>query len=183
NGGVLRLSHAPELGLSKEAVRKMYLRGDLERVHSGVYVMPDDLPDEMVLKQSIYPKGILSHESAARLYGFTTFSPSETIFSFPQGYHFYKDVKMSVSPYFVRKEQYETGITEVTTWEGNLVRAYNQEKTIIDLALSKYTLPLIFKEVVEGYLAVGTVNVERLIRYSKQFNVEEKIKKEVLVYT
>ena len=183
NGGVLRLSQAPSLGLSKEAVCKMYHRGDLEKVHSGVYVRVDDLPDELVLLQAIYPKGILSHESAAALYGFTTFTPSEPIFSFPQDFKLPRRDNLEIAPHYLNKNQYKTGMTEVLTWEGNPIRAYNQEKTLIDLARSRDTLPLIFKEAVDGYLTVGNVHMNRLMAYAEQFGVLDKIRNGVAFYT
>ena len=180
NGGVLRLEQAPAFGYSKEAIRKMFHRGDLEKVHAGVYIRTDDLPDSWVLNQSVYPNGIIRHESAAGLYGLIRFTPSEMILSFPQGYKLLKNPNVSLLPYFMSQEQYETGIEWVKTWEGNEVRAYNQEKTLIDLARSRYTLPLIFEEAVEGYLAFGNRDFDRLIRYAEQFGVKEKIEKEVL---
>lgn len=182
NGGVLTLPKALECGLSKEGVRKMYLRGELEKVHAGVYTLKNDLPDELLLLQTVYSKGVLSHESAAALYGFTSFTPTEPIFSFPQGYKLYRNPKLAIAPYFVSREQYQTGIKEVQTWEGNPILAYNPEKTLVDLARSRYTLPLIFEEVMQGYFALGNVNVERLLGYAQQFGVLDKMKKGMTVY-
>ena len=182
NGGVLTLPKALEYGLSKEGVRKMYLRGELEKVHAGVYTLKNDLPDELLLLQTVYPKGVLSHESAAALYGFTSFTPTEPIFSFPQGYKLYRNSELVIAPYFVSREQYQTGIEAVQTWEGNPILAYNPEKTLVDLARSRYTLPLIFEEAMQGYFALGDVNVERLLGYAQQFGVLDKVKKEMTVY-
>lgn len=179
NGGVLRLKDAPDFGVSKETIRKMFHQGDLDKIHAGVYVLADGNFDDWVLPQRVYPKGIISHESAARLHGLIRFTPSEMILSFPHGYKLIRDSKIQISPYFVSLEQYETGVEQVGTWEGNFVKAYNQEKTLVDLARSRYTLPLIFEEAVQGYCAFGTKDFERLLTYAEEFGVKEKLEKAI----
>ena len=53
---------------------------------------------------------------------------------------------------------------------------------MIDLARSRYTLPLIFEEAMQGYFALGDVKVKRLLDYAEQFGVLDKVKKEMTVY-
>lgn len=180
--GVLSVKQAESLGLSKEGLRKAYLRGDLDRLHPGIYALNDAIPDDQVVTQQIYRKGIYSHESAAALYGLTSLTPFFYYMTFPHGYHSDELDRNQVSPIYATDKYYNTGKTTQLNWLSNEIVVYDKEKTVIDLMRSKHTLPLIKNEVIESYLHDPEADFERLRRYAKELNMIDRIEKEVFNY-
>src|SRR5690625_7385723 len=75
HNGILTLKQAVDHGLSKESLRRAYLRGDLAKLKGGIYLLDNSYSDELYTTQLRYPKGIYSHETAVMLHSLSTYSP------------------------------------------------------------------------------------------------------------
>ena len=76
--GVLKTQEILELGISKEYLRKLHAKGNIERIARGFYVLPGYEFSEMqsiaeVSKQ--VPKGVICLLSSLRVHDFTTQNP------------------------------------------------------------------------------------------------------------
>ena len=66
------------------------------------------------------------------------------------------------------------------SWDGNPIRVTNLEKTVIDMLRSDDVMLDIVDEMIHDYTARQDKNIERLIQYSKEFNLENIIKERIL---
>ena len=71
SGGIVTNAQANEVGVSNERLRLLVHSGDLERVTTGIYVLPDEFNDKMFIVQLRRPKIIYSHETALFLHELT----------------------------------------------------------------------------------------------------------------
>lgn len=171
--GTLPTKLAEEYNINKETLRKAYLRGDIEKVSRGVYVLPEAIDDTYFSTQIVNSRGIYSHESALMLLNYTTFIPHKYYMTFPQGYSNHSFADKLIQPTMIKKNLYTLGITELETWEGNKVRAYNKERTVLDM-IDKYSLSDgLVTEMLEYYQEDEDKNLDQLIKYAKLMDREE----------
>lgn len=69
-GGVLTARDASDANIPKKVLYRFIQENELEKASHGVYVSPDEIPDELYLLQQRYPKIIFSHQTG--IGGFTT---------------------------------------------------------------------------------------------------------------
>lgn len=85
NGGVLTRSQALALGMPASTLKEWVQVGHLTSVGRGVYVLPGVLDAELTLLRAATARldAVVSHESAARLYGIDGLDPSRVTVSVP----------------------------------------------------------------------------------------------------
>lgn len=85
NGGVLTRSQALALGMPASTLKEWVQVGHLTCVGRGVYVLPGVLDAELTLLRAATARldAVVSHESAARLYGIDGLDPSRVTVSVP----------------------------------------------------------------------------------------------------
>ena len=129
---------------------------------------------------------IFSHQTALYLHDLSDRTPSVFHISVPQGYNAshikkrYEDLQV----HYVKKDLYELGKTEIKSPQGNLVPVYDVERTICDVIIDREKIDKqIFIEAIKRYFKSPNKNLRQLITYSKQFKIEDEIRKylEVLV--
>ncbi|MDN6640685.1 MAG: hypothetical protein L0L10_07870 [Tetragenococcus sp.] len=168
--GTLPTKLAIKEGLTKETLRKAYLRGDVEKPNRGVFVLPDAFFDDYFALQTTYSKGIYSHESALLLHELTTFSPFRYYMTFPKSYHTSQLEKNKIKPIYTIEPYYKLGRTEVKTWFGNIVRVYDKERTVLDMLASKHSSKSIIDEMWGNYLNDKDKDPQRLYAYAEKMN-------------
>ena len=87
NGGIVTTAQANEAGVSNERLRLLVQSGDLERVTTVVYVLPDEFADKMYIAQLRRSKIIYSHETALFLHELTDRDPISYMVTVPTGYN------------------------------------------------------------------------------------------------
>lgn len=180
--GTLPTKVAIKEGITKETLRKAYLRGDIEKPFRGVYSLPDAFFDDYFALQAIYSKGIYSHESALLLHELTTFSPFQYYMTFPKSYHTTYLEKNNISPIYSIEAYYELGVTKIETWFGNNVRVYDKERTILDMLVSKYSPRSIIDEMWENYLDDEDADFQRLYKYAEKMNRQKLLKEKIHMF-
>ncbi|OQO88259.1 hypothetical protein BH739_04685 [Enterococcus casseliflavus] len=168
--GSLPTKIAVQEGISKETLRQAALRGDIEKVRRGGYVLTDETADDYFLIQSNISKGIISHESAAMFLDYGNFTPFLCHMTFPQGYNNAQLEKQNIRPSYVAKEFHELGVTTMETWHGNEILVYNRERTVLDLLASRHSTAETVERVFEDYMDDDEKDLERLYRYAKLMN-------------
>lgn len=171
--GTLLTKFALEEGIDKETLRKAALRGDIEHPSRSVYVLNDAYPDDYFILSNIYSKGIISHESAALLWEYSTFAPFELVMTFPRGYHTESLGAEKIKAISVSKDFHQFGVTETTTWLGNFVKVYDRERTVLDMLASSHSTAANIEEVWNSYLADDQKDLEKLWHYAKIMDREK----------
>ena len=173
-GGVITTAQANEVGISNERLRLLEESGDLERVNFGVYALPGEFVDRMYIVQLRRPKIIYSHETALYLHDLTDRDPFRYSVTVPTGYNAQTLREDGFDVYMVKKELHQLGIIKLPTVFGNLVTAYNLERTICDCLRSRNQMDMdIVIDGIKRYAKRSDKNLNTLMEMSKTFGVSK----------
>ena len=164
-------------GVPYSTIRKYVERGDFIRLERGIYITKDSLDDEWKILQKRYKKGIFSGFTAMYLQNMSDYIPTEFHMTFPRGYNAksISENELDVVPSFVVPKLYNIGICEVETPYGNIVRAYDRERTLCDLVRGNGTDRDIIKQAMRNYINSDNPDIHKLSTYAEELRVAPKI--------
>lgn len=177
NDGIVTINDALSNNITKTAFYKYVKSLELEKIAPGIYADNTALCDNMYLLQKRYPSAILSHESALYLNDLAIREPSKLTFTVKSGHDARPLKNNNVNVKMVNGRLYEVGLTDLKTSFGNKVKGYNMERTICDLIRNKNEVdPQNFQNGLTEYFKSHKKNLNRLFKYAKLFNVENKVR-------
>lgn len=180
HNGILTLNQAVEHGLTKESLRKAYLRGDLFRLDGGIYLLDSSDSDELYTTQLRFSKGVYSHETAVMLHSLSTYSPFVYHMTFPRGYHLKNADEYKIYPHHVQLNKFNIGIQKMESWHGNPIIVTDLERTVVDMLNHKNAFPGIIGEMIDNYLWTEEKDLCKLKEYAAFFDVQQQVEEEVL---
>lgn len=183
NNGIVTTRQVNELGVGRWTLQALERQGKLYLVQRGVYVTENGYADDFFLLQERYPKGIYSHETALYLLGFSDRAPIQINMTFEQGTSTVRMKEDAIRPVMIsNKELFEVGMTTVQRPGGTLVKVYEIERVLVDLLKPRYDADL--EQVIPAYkryAASKKLNLNKLYRYARLFEVEEKVRNYMVV--
>ena len=159
-------------------LKKYVDRGKLERVRKGIYVLSDGFTDEYVLLQAQSSKALFSYGTALFLWGMSDRTPHIIDVTVPHGTNMtvVRRDNPNLRCHYVQPELYELGITETRSPQGGMVRLYDRERCICDLVRDKEQIEMqLYSQAINDYFRTKP-NSRKLLKYSKAFRIEEKIR-------
>ena len=122
-------------------IHRMYLsimedKGLIERVATGVYVDSKLIIDPYYVYSLIMPKIIFSHMTALYFHGLSIKAPND-VFDMTVLSNYNNARLKSHNVFYVNKDIFELGLTEIETPMGNKVKVYDIERCICDIIRSK----------------------------------------------
>lgn len=176
NDGILRHADAIELGVPNATFYNFVRQNKLERVAKGVYLHTKAFPDEMQLLQMRFPKAIFSHDTALYLHGLSEREPVPLSVTVHSNYHSKALRNTGARIYYVKEAWHELGAMTLDSPEGNLVRAYDMERTICDTIRKRSaTDPSAFNYAMRKYASSKEKNLRRLGEYSVEMGMEQRV--------
>ena len=177
NGGIVTTAQANEVGVSNERLRLLVHSGDLERVTTGIYVLPDELTDKMFIVQLRRPKIIYSHETALFLHELTDRDPISYMVTVPTGYNPTRLREDGFTVFTIKRELHEIGVTKLTTMFGNSVTVYDMERTICDCLRSRNNLDIaVVTDALKRYAKRKDKNLNKLMQMAETFKVTKLLR-------
>lgn len=177
NGGMVTTAQANEVGVSNERLRLLVHSGDLERVTTGIYVLPDEFADKMFFVQLRRPKIIYSHETALFLHELTDRDPINYMVTVPTGYNPTRLREDGFTVFTIKRELHEIGVTKLTTMFGNSVTVYDMERTICDCLRSRNNLDIaVVTDAIKRYAKRKDKNLNKLIQMAETFKVTKLLR-------
>jgi predicted transcriptional regulator of viral defense system len=177
NGGIVTTAQANEAGVSNERLRLLVNSGDLERVTTGIYVLPDEFTDKMYIVQLRRPKIIYSHETALFLHELTDRDPINYMVTVPTGYNPTRLREDGFTVFTIKRELHEIGATKLTTMFGNSVTAYDMERTICDCLRSRNDLDIaVVTDAIKRYAKHKDKNLNQLMQMAETFKVTKQLR-------
>ena len=176
-GGMISTRQVLDLGISKTTLTNYVRAGKIERVGSGVYMLPDMIEDDMY-SLSLRSKWIVfSHDSALFLNNLAERTPFSHSITIPSNASVPKSIRRDVSCYYVKPELYGLGVTARKTTFGHEVPCYDLERTICDLirSRSRYSVELV-TEAVKAYAGSNEKDLNRLSEYAERFHIMKALK-------
>lgn len=177
NGGIVTTAQANEVGVSNERLRLLVHSGDLERVTTGIYVLPDEFTDKMFIVQLRRPKIIYSHETALFLHELTDRDPINYMVTVPTGYNPTRLREDGFTVFTIKRELHEIGVTKLTTMFGNSVTVYDLERTICDCLRSRNNLDIaVVTDAIKRYAKRKDKNLNKLMQMAEMFKVTKLLR-------
>lgn len=176
--GILTTKQVEAAGISRTVLKKYVDVGLLSRTCKGLYTLTDDLPDEYVLLQARNKKAVFSYGTALYFWDLSDRTPHTLDLSVPQGSNVsrLKRDNPYVRIHHVQPELFELGRTETKSPQGGTIRLYDRERCICDLIRDKKKMDLqLYTQAVKDYFRMGA-DSRKLLKYGRQFHIEEKIR-------
>lgn len=176
NGGVLAASDATDADIPKKALYRFIQENELEKASHGVYVSPDEIPDELYLLQHRYPKIVFSHQTALWLHDLAEREPLPISLTVDSGYNAGSLSDQGVKIYYVKPDWYDTGLCEVKSPGGHSVKAYDKERTICDMIRRRKTTdPAAYRYALRHYAGSPDKNLLNLSEYAQKMGIERQV--------
>ena len=177
NGGIITTAQANQAGVSNERLRLLVHSGDLERVTTGIYVLPEEFADRMYIVQLRRPKIIYSHETALFLHELTDRDPINYMVTVPTGYNPTRLREDGFTVFTIKRELHEIGVTKLTTMFGNSVTVYDLERTICDCLRSRNNLDIaVVTDAIKRYAKRKDKNLNKLMQMAETFKVTKLLR-------
>lgn len=173
--GTITAEQVAKAGLHYNMLQKLVDTGELSKFGHGLYARTDVRDDELFLLQRKYRRGIYSCETALYLHGYTECTPIRLTMTFPKGYNNASLKEENVIIKRVIPENYILGVTEITSPCGNMVKAYDLERTLCDILRGSGADIQITIPAMKRYAASKDKDLHKLTEYAKQLRVEPKI--------
>lgn len=174
--GILVSSEALRAGVSKEQLYSYVKNKELSRIAHGIYLTKGSWADEMYILQLRFPRAVFSHETALYLHDLAEREPMPFTVTVPSKYH-----APALSEYarvvYVRDKWHDLGVCEKETPDGHSVRVYDPERTVCDLIRKKDdTDPAVFNYALKAYVKSREKDYLQLMKYAKEFRIEDKLR-------
>ena len=175
--GYLVTAQVLNSGVSKPTLAEYVKQRKMQRVAQGIYLAEDAWPDDLFQICLSCPKTIISHETALYLHGLMEREPRHICVTVKAGYNATHLRRKGIRIYQVKADVFDLGVTEVRTGSGNIVRAYDMERTICDILRYKDSMDIqIFQYAMKEYMASRNKNLNRLMTYAKILRVDEAVR-------
>jgi len=177
NEGFISAKQANMIGISNERLRLLLKAGDIEKVDHGVYTLPGIAVDKLHIIQMRRSKVIYSHETALYLHSLIEDEPEQYTVTVYTGYSPARLRNQNIKVFFINEGLIDLGFTQLETKYGNMVNAYNMERTLCDCLRNRNQLdPFIITEGIKAYIKRRDKNLNVLMDMAEIFRVTKPLK-------
>ena len=178
NDGIFSTEDAMRAGINRTTLKRYADRNIITRIVRGQYALAGFVPDEFVLLQSGSENLIYSYGSAMYFWGLSDRTPHLLEFSVPQGYNTsrIKERDPNVRFHYVKSDIHSLGKTTAKSPQGGEVILYDRERGICDLVRDRNAIDKqLFTHGLKTYFA-SKPNPRKLLKYGKQFGIDDKLR-------
>ena len=166
--------------LSNFGIHRMYLnimkeKGMIEKVGNGIYIDSSKIEDSYFVFGLELPNIIYSHMTALYFHGLSIKAPNDKYdITVPNNYFNYKIKNHNV--FYVDKNIYELGLTQVDTPMGNKVKSYDIERCVCDIIRSKNRMDSEFvKYSIREYIKRKDKDLVKLSKYADKMGIKNEV--------
>lgn len=175
NNGYVTSKLISELGIHRMYLNIMKEKGIIEKVGNGIYIDSKKIDDSYYTFNLELSNIIYSHMTALYFHGISIKAPDNKCdITVPNNYFNYKLKNHNV--FYVDKDIYNMGLTEIETPYGNKVRVYDIERCICDIIRSKNRMDLEhIKYSIRSYIKRKDKNIKKLSEYAEKLGIKEEV--------
>ena len=175
--GFLTAQQARAAGLQYARLTESVREGELVRGAHGVYALPEVWEDEYWVAQSRFSRGIFSDGTALFLHDFTDRTPEQMTMTFPRSYNATSAREEGIAVRTCAPELLGLGLTTVETPSGNVVRAYDLERTLCDLVRGRSAVDVqTVNPAMKRFARERRTDVTKLLDYADMLGVYRKVR-------
>ena len=178
NGSIFTTKQIEDAGISRVRLKALVDDSSIVKIGHGRYALSETVTDDYALLQKRSHVLLFSHGAALYFWGMSDRIPHIIDVTVPSGTNVSRIKKDNpdVRFHYVKPELYDLGITETETPMGNSIRLYDKERCICDLIRDrKHTDMQIYSQAIKDYFGKQP-NMRKLLKYSRQFGIEDKIR-------
>lgn len=155
----------------------------LKRIARGFYATEEWIVDPYVVFQYAYPRFVYSFGSAVYLHGLGDILPGYLEVTGPLNYRPMSEKREDVITHTdTVGVSFGLGIADVTTSLGNVVKAYDREKTICDLIRHKEKVEFeTYAKALTLYARSKDRDVNKLMEYARILKIEKEVRSQMEV--
>ena len=172
NHGYIFTSDFLKLNISKPLIKKYVDKGLINKVSHGLYIDSNTLVDDEYVFQKRYPNAIYSYKTALSMLGLIKELPEEIEITVNSK----KRVLSNYKVHYVSDKYYDIGIIEINNMFNNPIKIYNAERCICDMLKSDDFDLELQNNILHDYFNSSDKNIDKLLEYSKAFNIYEKVR-------
>lgn len=172
NHGYISTSDFLKLNISKPLIKKYVDKGLINKVCHGLYVDSNILVDNEYVFQKRYPNAIYSYKTALSMLGLIKELPEEIEITVNSK----KRVLSNYKVHYVSDKYYDIGIIEINNMFNNPIKIYNSERCICDMLKSNDFDLELKNNILHDYFNSSDKDIDKLLEYSKVFNIYEKVR-------
>ena len=174
--GVVTTSQVSVAGIPRHVLKTMMDSGELSQLERGIYLLEGYWEDEFMVFSLRYRKGIFSHGTALYLHGLTDTTPIVFTMTFPQGYNTFSLTNPMLDVRRTSKPLMALGDSQIQTPSGNLVRAYDVERTLCDILRGSESFDSDRSRIAfQRYCSSKEKNVAKLLDYAVRLRVTTRV--------
>lgn len=178
NNGYIRTREVINNDIPKKYLKDLVDENKLQKLSRGLYMQKDYFEDEYFIFQATNSDAIFSLETALYLHGYSDRVPTIYNITVPRNYGGNLRKNKNIDLLYVKPEFHQMGIIEIESPTGQKIKVYDLEKTICDIIKFKNKIdPEIFSKALKQYTKSKEKNLNKLIYYARQLNVEKEIRK------
>lgn len=175
-----------ELGLCSRDISDLVKVGKLEKIKQGNYKLVEfnqNESEEMFISQ-LYPDGILCMYSALFYYGYSDRTPLKWDIAIDRNVskaRFNIDYPF-VNPHYIDKKHLSYGVVKIA-YEGCILNIFDRDRLICECIKHERKMDKeIYNKAIRAYINDDKKDVSKLIEYSKQRNIQNKVKERIGVW-
>ena len=182
NNGYVTSKELSNLGIHRMYLNIMKEKGMIEKVGNGIYIDSSKIEDSYFVFSLELSNVVYSHMTALYFHGLSIKAPNDKYdITVPNNYFNYKIKEHNV--FYVDKNIYELGLTEVKTPMGNNVKVYDVERCICDIIRSKNRLDSEhIKHSIKEYIKKKDKDLVKLSNYAKEMRIKEEVMNYIEVF-
>lgn len=182
NNGYVTSKELSNLGIHRMYLNIMKEKGMIEKVGNGIYINSNKIEDNYFVFNLELPNIIYSHMTALYFHGLSIKAPNDKYDITVQNNYFNYKIKEH-NVFYVAKNIYELGLTEVKTPMGNSVRIYDVERCICDIIRSKNRMDSEHvKYSIKEYIKRKDKDLVKLSNYAKEMGIKEEVMNYIEVF-
>ena len=158
-------------------------KNNLKQITRGFYSIENWIIDPYLVFQYTYPQFIYSFNSAIYLHHLGDILPNYLEVTKPINYHPYTNKRDDVLIHTDTVDSsYKLGITEIATSLGNIVKAYDKEKTVCDIIKNKEKIEFeVYVKALNRYAKSKDKNINKLLEYARVMKIENRVRSQMEV--
>lgn len=175
--GYVTSSQTTEAGIPRRKLVEAVRSGELVQVNRGLYALPDVWEGPLYIIQHRFSRGVFSDDTALFLHGMTYRVPFAPTMTFPRSYNASSAREAGIVCRSCADDVLDLGLCDAKTGYGNMVRAYDLERTLCDLVRGQSTPDSqLVVPAIRSYVKEKERDPVKLVAYVRALNVEAKVR-------
>ena len=176
NNGIVTRKEIKDKSIPTIYLSRLVEEGSLNRVQRGIYLSEEGVNDEYYFLQHRFTQIIFSHATALYFHGLTDLIPNKIVVSVPYSYKINK-IPANLEVRYVKENIVNLGVTQVETNVGNMVNAYDKERTIIDIIINHdYVDRETYTTAIRNFMKSNDKDINKLFMYALKMDAIDEVR-------